>query len=396
MSTTDNKSAKQFALFEKGFRCFFLGAALLATSSIVIWFSFLTGSVSQIFRYYPPLIWHMHEMIFGYTGAVIAGFLLTAASNWTGLETLRGKPLICLFVVWLAAHILPLAVITPGWLIAILNVGLFMVLAVAIAIPIVASGNTRNLFVVGILIILAICNALVHAQLLGVGEQVAHIALSVALYLQLLLIIIIAGRIFPMFSAGGVAIAYQPIQKKWLEVASIVSFILFALGELISLPALPQLGLALLAVCFNSLRLVGWFNWQILTVPLVWVLHVGYYFLIIGILLTGLSGYYPQTQTPGLHAMLIGGLGLITIGMMARVSLGHTGRNIHQPPRGMSIIFIGIIFAVFFRVLVPLAFPEYYLLAIKISGLSWALTFFAFTILFAPYLIKPRVDGEPG
>ena len=154
--------------------------------------------------------------------------------------------------------------------------------------------------------------------------------------------------------------------------------------------------MALLAATLHSLRVGAWFNLKIFSVPLVWVLHVGYYFLIVGIVLMGTSVYFPETRSAGLHAMLAGGLGLITIGMMARVSLGHTGRNIHQPPKLISAIFILIVLAIFIRVFIPLIDNQAYLMAIKASAFLWASGFIMFIVLYISILVSPRVDGASG
>ena len=385
-----------FALFAKGFRCFFLGATLLAAATVGIWFLVYSGKYPAGFHYYPAPIWHQHEMVFGYAGAVIAGFLLTAVSNWTGRETLRGLPLAGLFLIWLAAHGLPFAGGVSGWLIATLNIFFFIALAVAIAVPLVAAANYRNLFMVVIITIFAVCNAIVHAQLLGITDTGANKVIEITLYLQLLLIVIIAGRVFPMFSAGGVAVPYEPIRMPWLETAAISSFMFFALVMLVPSPKELKLFATLLAALVHLLRVAGWHNPQIYAVPLVWVLHVGYYFLVAGILLTGISSYFHETRVPGLHAMLIGCLGLITVGMMARVSLGHSGRNIHRPPRILILIFAGIAGAAFVRSVLPIIGLEYYLAAIRISAVLWVSSFTVFAVVYLRTWVAPRIDGKPG
>ncbi|MGH1540078.1 MAG: NnrS family protein [Arenicella sp.] len=398
MSATeiDQRRVSPFPLFASGFRCFFLGAALLAFAMVVIWFLFYSGQAVVRFYYFPPVIWHQHEMVFGYSGAVIAGFLLTAVSNWTGQPTLQGWPLSGLFCLWLAAHILPFFAVSPGELIAVLNIAFFLALAVSIAKPLILAGNTRNLFVVIIVALLALCNILVHAQLLGVIDTGAHLGIRIAFYVQLLLIIVFAGRVFPMFSSRGVAKPYKPLSNRSLELVAVISFICFAASNLLPVPAWLQALVVIATVIIHSLRVAGWFNLQIFAVPLVWVLHVGYYFLILGMLLTGIADFFPQTRVPGLHALLIGGLGLITIGMMARVSLGHTGRNIKQPPHGLNAIFIAIALAAIIRVGLPLANAQYYLAAIKLSGWMWSVAFLAFTLIYLTYWLTPRVDGKPG
>jgi uncharacterized protein involved in response to NO len=403
MSDTQKSSQPQtWVAFATGFRLFFLGAAGLAGLAIAYWgVRFFAELQHFSLQYYPTIIWHMHEMVFGYIGAVIAGFLLTAVTNWTGLPTLRGWPLALLFLIWLSARCLPFLGDASGWLTASLNLLFFIYLAVAIAIPIVRSGNKRNLFVVAIILALAMTNAVVHAELQGYTNIGLKAALSIAFYLELCLTVIIAGRVFPMFSAGGLKGIYSPQKYQWLEIASLLSFVGFAVLNVVPdlnvqvAPIVLLLG-GLITAGLHALRVAAWFHWRIFSVPLVWVLHLGYYFLIAGIVLIGLSGYYPETKSSGLHAMLAGGLGLITVGMMARVSLGHTGRNIHKPHKLISVVFILIAVAAFVRVFMPLISNQYYLAAIKSSSVLWGSGFGLFIVLYASVLLLPRVDGELG
>jgi uncharacterized protein involved in response to NO len=400
----NSREAILLPLFASGFRPFFIAAASLSSLAILYWLLLFLGAVPTTqLNYYPPLIWHMHEMVFGYIGAVIAGFLLTAVSTWTGLATLRGGSLVILLSIWLGARCLPFIGTDVAWLIAMLNPLFFIYLGIAIAIPIIKSGNNRNLFVVAITLVLAITNATLHANLLGVisGAMIADTTIAIAFYLQLLLTTIMAGRVFPMFSANGLPGIYAPRKHPLLEVACIVSFLIFAVVNVIEqsvhkfAPSILLL-LALLVVALHSLRVAGWFHWRICTKPLIWVLHAGYYFLIDGVLLIGLSAYYPETRVAGLHAMLAGGLGLITIGMMARVSLGHTGRDIHQPNKLISLVFVLVTVAALTRVFLSMADPTLYLLSIKLSAVLWTLGFLLFFALYFRVLVARRVDGAAG
>ncbi len=407
MNTT--RQAGYWTLFASGFRPFFIAAASLSSLAISYWLLLFLGIVPATdLNYYPPLTWHMHEMVYGYAGAVIAGFLLTAVKAWTGLDTLRGWPLAILFTIWLGARCLPFLGTDFVWLVALLNPLFFIYLGLAIAIPIIKSGNNRNLFVVLIMLVLAISNATLHAALLGLFNSassnspvIANTAIAIAFYLLLLLIIIIAGRVFPMFSTNGLGGIYSAKKYQWLEIACVLSFLIFGVANIIDqsgqkLAPFILLFLAVLVVTLHSRRVAGWFHWRIWTKPLIWVLHAGYYFLIVGVLLTGLSAYYPEARVPGLHAMLAGGLGLITLGMMARVTLGHTGRDIHQPNKSISLVFILVAVAALTRVFLPLVGPKLYLLSLKLSGVFWSLGFLLFIALYIRALVTRRVDGAEG
>ncbi|MFQ3246533.1 MAG: hypothetical protein ACI9SP_003186 [Arenicella sp.] len=407
MNTT--RQAGYWTLFASGFRPFFIAAASLSSLALSYWLLLFLGIVPATgLNYYPPLIWHMHEMVYGYAGAVIAGFLLTAVKAWTGLDTLRGWPLAILFAIWLGARCLPFLGTDFVWLVALLNPLFFIYLGLAIAIPIIKSGNNRNLFVVLITLVLAISNATLHAALLGFFNSassdslvIANTAIAIAFYLLLLLIIIIAGRVFPMFSTNGLGGIYSAKKYQWLEIACVLSFLIFGVANIIDqsgqkLAPFILLSLALLVVAMHSLRVAGWFHWRIWTKPLIWVLHAGYYFLIVGVLLTGISAYYPEARVPGLHAMLAGGLGLITLGMMARVTIGHTGRDTQQPNRLISLVFIFIVVAALIRVFLPLVDSSLYLSSLKLSGVLWSLGFLLFLALYLQALVTRRPDGAEG
>ncbi len=392
----------KFALFALGFRPFFLGAGLIAALSIIGWMFFYSGTLSDSrLHYYSALTWHTHEMIFGYTLAVITGFLLTAVTNWTGRMTVQNGLLVGLFVLWVLARIAPFLT-SNAWVIAGLDLLFYPYLIIAVTIPIIQSNSRRNFFIILVLLVLGFANLLMHLDLLGITENTLRLGQYLGLYVELLLIVIIAGRVFPFFTGKGVKIPFTPKKPFWLEAACIISFIAYA-GLDIATNFMPQdlsllfLLVTLITVALHSLRIRNWYSKQIWSVPLLWVLHVGYYFLILGLLLKGVgSYYYAPLILPALHAMTIGGLGLITLGMMARVSLGHTGRNIHQPPKAVVSMFLLIVLATLIRVIIPVVASNYYILAMVLSALLWSIAFLLFTLVYYPILIRARIDGKPG
>lgn len=396
MLNISEPSNKKIALFELGFRPFFMLAAFFASFFIAGWYLFYSAKTSaDIINYYSALTWHSHEMVFAYTGAVIAGFLLTAVTNWTGRMTLKNWSLAGLVLLWILGRILPFTT-SMGWFIATIDLVFYPYLMLAVAIPIIKTGNWRNLFILGILVLLFLANLLVHLELLKVTSSTLKVGIYAGLYLEFLLIIIFAGRVFPFFTGRGVATPFEPSKKQWLEVASVISFILFAFADLLKASPFLSLTIASLVVILHVWRLSGWYHSQIWKVPLLWILHLGYFFLIIGVLLRGLASFWPVMTFPALHAMTIGGIGLITLGMMARVSLGHTGRNIHQPPKSITGIFILGALSCLIRVIMPLVTPHFYIEAIMLSSVLWSLAFLWFAIVYFPYWIAPRVDGRPG
>jgi len=240
--------------------------------------------------------------------------------------------------------------------------------------------------------VLAILNILVHLQLLGVLNNTAVIAYKSAFYIIIALIIVMAGRVFPMFSQNGVPNRYQVTKYQWAEKLALPSYFAFAISLLYVNQNVLTASLALIAVIIHAIRLYGWYNRQIWQVPLVWILHVGYVFLIVGFLLTAISVYKPTYAIMALHAFSIGTLGIVTIGMMARVSVGHTGRDLRHPPILVKPIFLLMIAAVIVRSVVPIFIVSLYQWTIIASGLLWALAFFLFVISYVPILIKPRAD----
>ncbi len=380
--------------FSIGFRPFFLIATLFSAILLGLWvFFYATHTPLASFDYYySSITWHAHEMIFGYGMAVVAGFLLTAIRNWTRIQTVSGTGLMLLVVAWILGRVAPF-VLNQSWLIAVVDMLFLPLLAVFVAIPLVKAGNKRNYFMVGMIVLMSVLNLLVHLDKLGVVQNTAAIAYKTAFYIIIALIIAMAGRVFPMFSQNGVPVRYQVVKYPLVEKFALPSYFVFMVSFLfIGLPLLTALT-AIIAAALHSIRLKGWYNKQIWQVPLVWVLHVGYLFLIVGLVMTAISQYKPSLYFLALHAFSIGMLGIVTIGMMARVSIGHTGRDLRFPPKLIKPAFLLLVLATLVRVFVPLIVPSAYQLTIIVSGSLWVVAFGLFVLSYAKILISPRVDG---
>ena len=380
-------------LFSIGFRYFFLTATLFSTILMGLWV-FIYGMHLPLnsFDYYSSITWHAHEMIFGYGMAVVAGFLLTAIRNWTRIQTVSGTGLMLLVVAWILGRIAPF-VLNQEWLIALVDMLFLPALAVFVAIPLVKAGNKRNYFMVGMIVLMALLNLLLHLDKIGVVQNTAIPAYKTAFYIIIALIIVMAGRVFPMFSQNGVLVRYQVVKYPLIEKLVMPSYFVFILSLLfIGLPILTAIT-AILAAVIHAIRLKGWYNRQIWQVPLVWVLHVGYLFLIVGFVMTAISQYQPSLYFLALHAFSIGTLGIVTIGMMARVSIGHTGRDLCFPPKLLKPVFMLMVLAVIVRVFVPLVVPSVYQWTIVVSGSLWVVAFALFVLSNAKILVSPRVDG---
>lgn len=387
-----SRAARKWAPLALAFRPFFLLAGLSAVLLIAFWgHAFGKGMMAS--RYYDLIGWHSHEMLFGYAAAVISGFLLTAARNWTGVQTLKGWPLALLALLWLAgrlAAVLPV----PAGLLAVLDVAFLPCMALALWLPLWKVRQSKNYIFVALVLGMALGNVLVHLQLGGVTAQTAHAGTYLGLGMILLVIVLMGGRVIPFFTEKGLGVPFERREWRWVEWLTPVSIFCWALAE----GFLPGSGLAALAAAFaalvNGLRLAGWYTPAIWRVPLIWVLQLGYAWLVTGLALVALSAVLDFSSLLALHALTIGGFGGITLGMMARVSLGHTGRTL-VTPKAMPWAFVLLNLAVVVRVFMPMLLPTY-TLSVMISALLWALVFALYVWGYGLMLLRPRIDGAPG
>ncbi len=380
-----------------GFRLFFLAAALFAIISMALWVANYVFSTDLTFSAMPQNIWHAHEMIFGYTMAVIAGFLLTAIKNWTGLEVLRGRALAFLFLLWLLARILPLAgSLVSIQLIAIIDVSFLLMLAVVCLRPVIRVRQYKQIGIISKLFLLMLSNVIFYLGITGVLAEGVQWGLYSALYMIIALILVMMRRVMPMFIQNGIDGEIDIKNRAWLDNASLVLLLCLWVSDVFTgYVAFTAIAAAFLAL-LHAIRLSGWYTNMIWRKPLVWILVVAYMFIILGFALKTLSitsGFSPFLS---MHAFTVGGVGLLTIGMMSRVSLGHTGRNVFQPPPIVSWCFLLLLLAAFARVVMPILNMELYIYWVAISQLLWMLAFALFVFIFAPMLLSARVDGRDG
>jgi len=380
-------------IFALGFRPFFLLAGWLAILLMAFWVPVFVGGVASDI-YYAQIDWHSHEMIFGYTVAVIAGFLLTAVRNWTNTPTPSGLPLAGMGALWLIARILPILVaIFPRWLIAAADLAFLPTFAIGIAVPLLKNNEKQNLIFLPLLAVLWSADLLVHADVLGLAPNLARKGVFLGLDVIILVIVIMGGRVIPFFTERALSV----VLKRWriVEWLSPVSVVLFLLTELFVPDSVTSASLAALAACANGARLAGWYTPRYWRVPLLWVLHLGYGWIILGFYLKAGTavGLVPPQFT--IHAFTVGGIGVLTLGMMARVSLGHTGRPL-KVGAAMTTAFVLINLAAVGRGLLPPFFPQFFSQLIVASGAFWIAAFTIFIIVYTPILIQPRVDGRPG
>jgi uncharacterized protein involved in response to NO len=382
------RTAPVFAL---GFRPFYLLAALMAALDVPLWLAQYAGWAMPS-GYLSGMAWHAHEMMFGFAAAVLTGFLFTAARNWTGLPTPTGAALAALAALWLAARVLLLS--GPGWLAAIVDVAFLPAVAASLWLPLRRSRN-RNQFFVALLLALATANLLfhlAHAEAIALSELVP---LRFALYLIVVIVAIMGGRVIPSFTQNAIRGARI---RRWraLDIAAIATLAVALAAALAGLPGLVSGPLCLLAAALHAARLAMWDPWSTRGEPILWILHLSYAWIPVALLLLGvaaLGGGVPAVLAD--HALGLGVVGGMILGMITRTARGHTGRSL-QPGRTEVAAYALVAIAAATRVLVPLVWPGAYRLALLISGALWSAAFLLYLLVYVPMLTQPRADGQGG
>lgn len=383
-------------LLNLGFRIFFLGAAVYSVVIMLLWTSVYTLNISLPMSGISVFQWHAHEMIFGYAMAVIAGFLLTAVKNWTNIQTVQGLPLAIIFCLWLIARLLFLFGSSFINIAAFFDLLFILLVIVAASHPVIKSRNWRQLGILSKLVLLALANLGFYLGHAGYLEQGLYWGIYGGLYLIIGLILTLGSRVIPFFIERGVGYTVALYNPKWITLSGLIVFLVFFISELfLHNENISSITSAALFILY-SIRLIGWYTPGIWKKSLLWSLYLAMLFINIGFLLFALSTYIGISKFLALHAFAYGGIGVITLGMMARVTIGHTGRDINSPPATLKFIFSSILTGALLRVLLPLFAPEYYSTWIISSQLLWIVAFLLFIVTYAPLLIRPRIDGQPG
>jgi uncharacterized protein involved in response to NO len=388
----DSASAPRgFALWNLDFRPFYLLAGLFATLSVPVWMAQYAGWLGGYVIIEGPL-WHAHEMLFGYALAVIVGFLFIAGRNWANQPTPTGAALGAIAALWIAGRVL---VFTPYALAAAAaDTAFALAAAAAIAVPFVRAGNRRNYFFVALLLGMGLANLAFHLRMAGVLDLPVRRGLQVGLDLVLFIMVVMAGRVIPMFTMNGVPDVIC-VRVPWLERLAPGSILVLLAADLVGAPAAVIGLIAAVAAVAHAVRLGLWRPWLTLRTPIVWILHFAYAWIVLALALHALAAFDLVPASLATHALTVGAIGSMTIGMMTRTSRGHTGRPL-LAGRAERFCYIAIQLAALTRVFLPLALPSLYLHAIVGSGLLWSLAFAVFTINYWPILSRPRLDGKPG
>ncbi|WP_134682240.1 NnrS family protein [Paracoccus ravus] len=379
------------ALFSHGFRPFFLLAALWAVGAMLIWIPMMTGR-QPVPIGFDPFSWHAHEFLFGYLGAVIAGFVLTAVPNWTGRLPVMGWPLAGLVGLWLAGRVaMAFSAHLPWAVTALLDLSLTVALVGFIAREIWRGKNWRNLPVAGLIALYGFANAAFHLQEHVSSPAYEGWGMRLGLGASLLLIALIGGRIIPSFTRNWLAARQAlrlPAPFGRLD-AAILGVTGVTLAAFVGWPdATATHWLMLLTGALHLWRVLRWCGWQVRTEPLLWVMHKAYGLLALGFLAEGAAGFGLMPVPTARHIWLDGAIGLMTLAVMCRATLGHTGRVLHAGPATLAI-FLAMLLSVFLRVVAGIADNATALMHLS-AGL-WILAFAAFVMTYGPFLMRPRV-----
>lgn len=386
-------------IWRQAFRPFFLAGSLFSILAVAAWIAVINGHL-VFMPYANTIFWHGHEMLFGFVSAIVVGFLLTAVQSWTGLRATHGKTLMALFLLWLIARLLMVVGTSElGWAVAVVDVSLLPAAAALVAQLVIKARSYRNLQFIPVLGLLAVANLLTHLSVILNKPMLFTWGIYAAIMLVSVLMIVIGGRVIPLFTASGTHTpAVTP--KPWLENTVLISTWLVALGFISnSVLILPDKLLATIfaiAALSNACRVARWRGWTALSQPLVWSLHLAYCFIPVGFGLFAL--HYVGlgiNATTALHSLTAGAMGSLILAMIARVSLGHSGRPLIVHP-SMKIAFLFIAAAGITRLLVGIYPATFTNSGYVISATFWAFAYGIYFFVYFKILTTQRPDGKPG
>jgi len=379
------------AVLAMGFRPFFFAAALFGAVVIPLWIVMFTGHVPPGGGL-PATWWHAHEMLYGYTAAVLVGFLLTAVRNWTGGHmTAANGALGALVGLWVLGRVAHAPGVPGGWWSALPDMAFLLSTTFAIGRPLIKKGSRRNYGFLVALPVMAAASLGLHIAASGGGASLLRPSLDVPVAVMVGVMTIVAGRIVPMFTRNGLGVEFT-------RVAPIEAVLPYALAAVVAvavltLPAPVEAAVLVLAGALVLGRMAGWRSLQTFGAPLLWVLHIGHAWIGVGLALQGAAALGWVSPSAGLHAITAGAIGSLTVGMMARVSLGHTGRLLATSP----MITASLAFVVLAGALrVTAAFLPDIGPLLHSAGAAWSLSLLLWLLVYTPIVWRPRADGKPG
>ncbi len=400
--TTPQQTPGLSTWFAGGFRPFFLLCGLYALAPLVWWVASLWGAVAMPAGW-SPMVWHGHEMLFGFVMAAVAGFLLTAVPKWTQSRALTGGRLAMVVGTWLVGRIAMWGAgsLSPE-LVALCDLLFLPALGFSVAPPIlkaVRAGQPRNVAFPIILAVLFVANLLTHLESVGDTPGLGRVGIKLAVYLMVTMVTILAGRLVPSFTRnalqkqeGGKAVEH----RVGLEPVVLASVVCAAIADLLEVSSLVTSVFALVAAALLTVRCAGWRMARCGKLPIVLILHVGHLWIILGFLLVGLSGFVDSVPwTSGLHAFTAGAMGTMILAVMTRAALGHSGRAL-EVHAAVVVAYALVVVGGLVRVVVPMLGSVSTAWSSAVAGILWAGAFALFSVVYWPILTKPRIDGRPG
>ncbi|MEN8181832.1 MAG: NnrS family protein [Myxococcota bacterium] len=386
-------------LKSRGFRPFFLLAAAQAVLAIGLWLAMLQGLAPPP-AWSTPFGWHAHEMLFGFAGAAIAGFLLTSVPVWTGRPAIAGGRLAALTLLWLAGRLAGFfaACLPSLWIAAALDASFLALLALAIGPSIYGSRSRRNYAFPLLVGLLATADLLTHLGATSAWPGASGAGSRLGVGVVVLLVATLGGRLVPLFTEAALKRAGTPRRIShlaWADAAAGPVLGGFVLADTVWPDGAASGALAGAAAVTLALRMKGWGLWHARRDPLLWSMHLAYLFLPTGLAALGVSVFSTSlTRSTGLHALTVGAIGGMILAIMTRVALGHTGRPLRAPP-GIPAAYALVLAAGLTRTAAPLLLPAWTGGLLVASGLLWMAGFAIFLAVYAPILLAPRVDGQP-
>lgn len=374
-----------------GFRPFFLGASVFAVLSMTLWSAIYLFELPIAMESITSFEWHAHEMFYGYALAVISGFLLTSVRTWTRLPTAHGYVLLALFLMWVTARILLLFGTSYIQLAGIFDIAFSLCLSFLLTMRIAQVKQWKQLGIILLVLLLTACNIVFYLGAAGLIEHGVAWGIYGGLYIVVALILTMGRRVIPFFIERAEGGELQLFNAKWIDIVIPVSFLFFAINQVFSGQQEFSAYLALLLFIVNAIRLVGWHHPIIWKQSLLWSIYLAFWMITLGFLLIALSyfaaPYFPaESALLATHAFTVGGIAIITLGMMSRVSLGHTGNNVYKPPRAVTYALLAIFLSAIVRVLLPHFSLLSYEILIGISQVLWIAAFLIFITIYAPIL----------
>ena len=378
-------------LFRLGFRPFYIGAALVAALLVPVWVAIFLGGITWL-PTPPPLLWHAHEMLFGFAIAVIVGFLMTAGKAWTGLPTPRGPALGALVLLWLAARLA--ALVAPYPVFAVLDLALLPTVGVIFLRLLLRSRNMRNVPLAVILLLLSAVNLVFHLSATGLISVAPMQSLYAGLALIMMIECVMAGRVVPAFTASATP-GLKLEAVAWLERATLAATAVGLALWVSGWQSGATMAALALASTLNLYRQLRWRPMVTRDRPILWILHLAYLWLPIGLALLALAQVGVVTPSAGVHALAVGTTGGLIIGMMTRTARAHTGRPL-TVGRAEVAAYMLVMAAAVLRVLVPMLSPSLYVFALVAAAAAWSAAFVIYLWRYTPWLMSTRLDGKDG